>query len=131
MRRTLCWVLGLAGLVGLVLFLSLEGRGGHGQSVFRMDWPDAWLVWEDRPDGHRFEVQLFRWSVGIGVASVYALYYSARLGRRRAAPAQTIMDCSSRSRTCNRCSRSPVAVAQSLDYGKWFTASWVRAGSSQ
>jgi hypothetical protein len=88
MRRTLCWILGLAGLVGLVLFLSFQWRGGQGQSVFRMGWPDAWLVWEDRPDGHRFEVQLSRWSTGIGVASVFALYYSAHLGRRRAAPAQ-------------------------------------------
>jgi hypothetical protein len=86
MRRTLCSALGLAGLAGLILFLSFHGHGGHGESGFRIGFPDAWLEWEGRPDGHRFEMIPFRWSMGIGVASVFALYYSARLWRRRPAP---------------------------------------------
>jgi hypothetical protein len=89
MRRALCWGLGLGGLVGLVLFLSCEGHSGQGLSVFRMGSPDAWLVWESRPDGHQFEMNLLRWSMGIGVASVFALYYSVRLARRPAALASS------------------------------------------
>ena len=61
MRRALCRIRGLAGLVGLVLCLSLMAHGGPGESVFRMGYPDPWPVWEGRPDGHRFELGEFRW----------------------------------------------------------------------
>ena len=88
MRRTLCCVLGLAGLIGLVLCLSFEGRGGAAQVAFCMGWPDAWLVWESHPGGRGFEIDLVHWSVAIGVAGVFALYYSARLWRRPATPLQ-------------------------------------------
>src|SRR5262245_29442436 len=88
MWRTFSSVLGIAGLVGLVLFLSFHGYAGHGESGFRIGFPDAWFEWENRPDGHRFEMIPFRWSMGIGVASLFALYYSARLLRRTAAPVQ-------------------------------------------
>jgi hypothetical protein len=88
MPRTLCTALGLAGLVGLVLFLSVHTHGGQGESFFRIGFPDPWLEWESRPDGHRFAITPLRWSAGIGVASVFALYYSARLWLRPAAPAQ-------------------------------------------
>jgi len=86
MRRVLCLVLTLAGLAGLILFfLAGEGHGGHGNSVIRMGRPDAWFVWESHPDGWHYEMSWLRWSMGIGVASVYALYYSVRLARRPAA----------------------------------------------
>ena len=41
-----------------------------------------------------------------------------------------MMDWSSRSRTCNRCSRSPAATPQSPDYGQRFAARWVSKGSA-
>ena len=60
-RRAASWILGIAGLVGLILFLSFEGHSGQGQSVFRMGSPDPWFVWEYRPDsGNRFEMNLLR-----------------------------------------------------------------------
>jgi hypothetical protein len=87
MRRVLCSVLGLAGLAGLLLFfLACERHGGQGNSVFRIGRPDAWYVWESHQDGGwHYEISLLRWSMGIGVAGVYALYYSVRLARRPAA----------------------------------------------
>jgi hypothetical protein len=88
LSKWLGWLLGLAGLVGLVLFLSVHAHGGQGGSFFRIGFPDPWLEWESRPDGHRFEIIPFRWSAGIGVASALALYYSAGLWRPQVAPAQ-------------------------------------------
>jgi len=96
-RRTLCWLLGLAGLVGLVLFLSAHAHEGQGESYFHIGFPDPWLEWENRPGGHRFQIVPFRWSAGIGVASVFALYYSARLcglvrpPRRRTSPRNHVL----------------------------------------
>jgi hypothetical protein len=90
MRRALCWVLGLAGLVGLGLFLWPESHGGQGHWMFRMGSPDAWLVWESRPDGGwQYEMNLLRWSIGIFVASVYVLCHSVRLALTPAAPASS------------------------------------------
>jgi hypothetical protein len=89
MRRALCWVLGLAGLVGLGQFLGCEGHGSQGHWVIRMGSPDTWLLWESRPDGHQFEMNMLRWSMAIGVASVFALYCSVRLACRPAALASS------------------------------------------
>jgi|SRR5271157_1272767 len=44
---------------------------------------------------------------------------------------QTIVDCSPRSRTSNRCSRSPAAIPQSFEHGKRFAAGWISDSSGQ
>ncbi|MEX2176080.1 MAG: hypothetical protein WD872_17090 [Pirellulaceae bacterium] len=82
------WVLTAAGLVGLALGLSLHGEGGPHGSMFSIGYPDAWAVWTNTPStvpgafNSRSEIHFMRWSIGILVASVCALYYAARLGRR-------------------------------------------------
>src|SRR5262245_15467662 len=81
MRRAGVWILTIAGLVGLLMALTFEGRGGPQGSAFRMGLPDAWVEWESTPNGHTFGVYILRWSFGILVASVYALYYAVRLSR--------------------------------------------------
>jgi hypothetical protein len=81
MRRAPVAILTIAGLVCLVLFLSFEVRAGPGWSTFRMGQPDHWLVWEDNPNGHNFEMNLLRWSIGLGIFGVFSLYYAVRLAR--------------------------------------------------
>lgn len=85
MRRALIATLTIAGLVCLVLFLSFEGsfegKAGQGRSTFRMGQPDHWFVWQDNPNEHSFEMNLIRWSVGLGILGVFSLYYAVRLAR--------------------------------------------------
>jgi hypothetical protein len=84
MRKVGVWLLAVGGLVGLILALGFERRQGPDGPDFRMGYPDSWIVWESTPNGgHRYEINAFRWSFGILVASVYALYYAVRLGRRK------------------------------------------------
>ena len=81
MRRALVTTLTIAGLVCLVLFLSFEGKAGQGWSTFRVGQPDHWFVWQDNPNGHSFEMNPLRWSMGLGILGVFSLYYAVRLAR--------------------------------------------------
>jgi hypothetical protein len=81
MRRVMAWVLGLLGLFGLLTFLSFDIQKGQGSFSFHMGLPDAWIVWEDRPNGFQHEVNLLRWSFGIGILALICLRQSVRLGR--------------------------------------------------
>ena len=62
------------------------------------------------------------------VAGSSSRLYSSLRRRRRSR--LTMTDCSSPSRTCNRCSRSPAAIPRSPDYGQRFTRRLVSKGSS-
>ena len=88
MRRVAVGVLAVAGVIGLLLALGFERwMGPHGPE-FRMGYPDAWVIWESLPNGgHRYEVNLLRWSALILLGSVYALYYAVRLSRRKSVDA--------------------------------------------
>lgn len=89
MKRISVWVLSIAGVIGLFLGLGFKGWKGPNGPEFRMGYPDSWIVWESLPNGgHRFEVNLLRWSALILIVSVYALYYSVRLGRRKSLDAE-------------------------------------------
>ena len=82
MRKAAVWMLTIAGLAGLCMALGFEGRGGPQGWVHRVGYPDAWVEWESTPDGFTSGMHVVRWSVGILVASVYALCYAVRLSRR-------------------------------------------------
>jgi hypothetical protein len=89
MRRIVVWVLSVGGVIGLLLALGFRGWQGPNGPEFRMGYPDSWVVWESTPNGgHRFEVNVLRWSFLILVASVYALYYAVRIGRRKTPEAE-------------------------------------------
>jgi hypothetical protein len=79
MRRLMVAVLTLLGLVGLILFLSFEINSEQGYSSFRMGQPDAWIVWDEDLNGHKYAVTFTRWSFGIGILALVCLYYSVRL----------------------------------------------------
>jgi hypothetical protein len=94
MRKAGVWILTIVGLLGLVTGLSFNMHGGgvsraapEGPTVvepmvFRVGLPDAWIRYERRADGFSREVNLFRWSFGILVIGVIALYYAVVLARR-------------------------------------------------
>ena len=42
------------------------------------------VEWDDGPDGFSWRVNYLRWSVGLLVAGVYAVFYAVKLGRRKA-----------------------------------------------
>lgn len=85
MQRVAVWALSVAGVIGLLLALGFEGWKGPNGPEFRMGFPDAWVVWESLPNGgHRYEVNVLRWSVLILAGSVYALYGAVRLNQRKA-----------------------------------------------
>jgi hypothetical protein len=81
MRRALVATLTIAGLVCLVLFLSFEAKADRGWSTFRVGQPDHRFVWQNNPNGHSFEMNLLRWSMGLGILGVFSLYYAVRLAR--------------------------------------------------
>jgi hypothetical protein len=82
MRRVAVWGLWIGGMIGLLLASGFEGWKGPNGPEFRMGYPDSWVIRESLPNGgHRFEVNLIRWSVLILFGSIYALYYAVRLNR--------------------------------------------------
>ncbi len=82
MRKVSVWLLAIAGLVGLVTSLGSEGHGNPRGWAFRMGFPDTLAEGEWASGDYTGRVYLLRWSFGILVASVYALWYAARLSRR-------------------------------------------------
>ena len=81
------WFLTIAGVIGLIMALSIEGhiRGvsdlqpdgpiSMGPMIYRMGFPDGWLEWESSPNSHShiMGVHFDRWSFAILVASVCAI----------------------------------------------------------
>lgn len=84
MKRAMRWVLGFAGLVGLALFLWIDGRSEQGQTEIRLGYPDAWLRSYDGPKESGWAMYFPRWSMGIGIAGAYALMVAVRSWRRSA-----------------------------------------------
>ena len=72
-------LLAIAGVAGLGFFFSFSAANNHGGWVFMTGLPDRWLVFEHGPDGNAFGFSVLRLSMGIGLASVIALYSAAQI----------------------------------------------------
>lgn len=88
MQKIPVWVFSVGGVIGLLFALGFHGSSGPNGAEFHMGYPDSWVVWESTPNSHHSEVNFFRWSVLILVASIWALSHAARLSRRKPVDAQ-------------------------------------------
>jgi len=90
MRRVASSILSIVGVIGLFSFLSFRGQSELGHRVFQMGEPDTWLYWEESLGHTNLEMKIFRWSVAMGIASIFAIHYAVVLWRpQKVKPAGT------------------------------------------